>query len=1337
MTDANHSDPLNNGALEVTYSKSDKMFTVKVIAEDYSYEDLTTDNPWAEYTGDSDQTLRVCVSWHDTIHTKGVCIKSTGNVRIRRSFHEFDSYRTHHLVLTSDEAECVNCAGNFSTKDLLRFNFYSPNATAVVMNGKFTFGPHNESQIAGKTYAFQGITSFENEEQVLKGLSRISQNWKSYLRNDELYSVEVSSNNTLVRKDEATGESRTVAFATIDHRSQDRLKEPDQDQIYNLWIAGRRVTKYNAHNVLYPEKKKEESAPIYVNVSQIDKFKIVSTVLAVRHEYHVMLTNCHFGPNGKEASILCDEKYCGLGITVSGKVQIDCGEEAGIKTHSYLEIRSASASLADSLFINTGDQTFADCIYAIDDGDMYAHPGVNFTTPIYCEFTKTGTADEFAIGYTGYIFGGKADYRLNRGMTLYAPYTHYASPSSDIILDHEWTLDKLNAYGVYGTAADKVEWNSYWHHWLSNQANNYKYEKVYIGTDFNTYDEICIDGKYVTSSNCNDILGDGKWSFDPASYVLHVADNTTLNSTKNAAISIINKNKPVTIDFGKNCCVRGVVSAIDVYDSNELTLTGQSAKLVGNEGHGVMGTDARLVIAMDSLYAEGYYWGINSDVKVVSSSVRALGNSGAIAGSVETDDAYVVENSAVKVVKGFITDGKGGYAKDVSIVKGPQPWNLRINGDRITPANAKDVLGDGSIQFYPGHGPNGEDLLELRSADIKTLSVPASSEGAKAVNNLHILLYGDCKITNNIIFYGSQLSLVTVKRTDDARGEYVGSLSTSYIAMNGTHGTLLIEAPCTVTKSAQKAGIKVPGLLGIYAPLTVDGMTTAINAESIAVSSQLFVANQYTFNAAQAGFTDAAGTLQKKVEIMELSTINGLSVNGWSLTPTSYTDILGDGTMWFEPNTATLHLKNVNVTKKGTKVPFIYSETGNYTIVYEGNNTITSSAPAIEFLRGTMNIVSDETTTGYNRLVCTTTDSTALGAIRFGERLNISCIGHRYWDEVTDTVIAVGASAGIYASAAGIITIGNKMALQVKGKTESGLSNVMAINKPENVNIYPSEVVHSMSGGNLLDKTTYEPYTGEVRIQSKFQAWDIYIAGKQVTELNVSELPQKGITFNGTDRLSLESVYINGGDYDGIRLGGSRKYRLILDGSSCIISRTGNAIYAENDLSIAGGHLTLSSDSAVALLANRDLMFSSTEVYVGNGGIQGILSDTVGTPQLKPSTFSMVYSTLISCGGHFPSLAGFNYLDIRGTEYINNPVSAAYVCDLQAEEPFAGVCVNGEITNQTVWIGFPTGIEEITDTNVTINGTCRKIIRNGQLYIIRGGEEYNLQGMKCTLPTRQ
>lgn len=411
--------------------------------------------------------------------------------------------------------------------------------------------------------------------------------------------------------------------------------------------------------------------------------------------------------------------------------------------------------------------------------------------------------------------------------------------------------------------------------------------------DVPQYYDLYVGGVRVTSANAFDVTGDGAFAYDSVANVLTVNGDFSCRTD----VAIANCIPGLTLYVNSDVTISSEFSAIRA--SSDMTITGpgklslrsSNAALYVNGG-------AALTVKNANLDARGKY-GIAGNggetITVEESSLHASGNSGAICGfaSAELVKCYVTAPSGAEIRDGALTDGNGTLLLNITI---DQTFNLTVAGETVTCANAEDILGNGVFSYD-------------RESNVLTVS-------------------GDCEITNNIMIRNG-IEGLTVRVAEDSAlsaadnvivtnkdmtitgpGKLtLTSSSTGGILVMGSVTLTLENADVDITAAyngiigmtgSPKLVIAVSDLHAVGGSSAVSGFSGGITLDDVSVS----IPDGGAVTGGAIADEDGNTALEARVGTLTYD----LYIAGRQVTAANKDDVLGDGFVFYDPETNTLTL---------------------------------------------------------------------------------------------------------------------------------------------------------------------------------------------------------------------------------------------------------------------------------------------------------------------------------------------------------------------------------------------------------------------------------------------
>ena len=801
------------------------------------------------------------------------------------------------------------------------------------------------------------------------------------------------------------------------------------------------------------------------------------------------------------------------------------------------------------------------------------------------------------------IMDGCRVYAVGRGIGDYAGV--YGDSGKTLTINHS-LLDAKETYSskgvIYGfqnvniidSRIDEPKYPITWN------ASNHRYEntdgervKGHIVIDYHTY-ELYVVGTQVTSSNANDVLGDGKVSYDPGTKTLTLngvnrsagSNNAINNSIQGLKINLVGVNTFTSsasgvISNGKDFTIEGkgrlYVSGRTGIEAANCNLTIQGGCFInaygtGNGAYGSIRGNAANTLTINAS------WVSTTTNSTSVTTITGFGNLILTDASITTP-----ENGYYSVPKIYDANGNPFYSQ---VIVSPNPYNLWVAGTQVTAANANDVLEDGKVRY------NAEEkILTLNNASIST-------QGYKGIYseipNLKIELLG----TNSVTSTGYAVQSFEQDFTIQGPGSLTATGSAGIFA---TRCNLAIRGGCTVNAVGNNGYWDIRAIEGAHSTLTVDcsklmttGHTSSTMSAIMGFETLQLVDVSFTTpsNGSYQNGVVKSGSTSYYGDIVISPTPYQLWIAGTQVTSANAPDFFNDGTISYNNSNKTLTLNNATINATGQIG--INSSISNLVIELVGDNTVTSTLSGIYsskalIIEGRGNL----SVTGSQGICMSYSDLTIQGGCTV---------------DITGT--STGNYAGIYGYANKTLTIDRSKVTVTSASTQN-----TAIHLYTNLNLVEVNMT-TPANGSYADGVVYNngnPYYGQVVIEPV--KYDLWISGVQVTSANCDNftagvlsgtvsydweesmlvLDNATITYNeqGTpviysDNLSNLSFVLTGENY----IVGN-------DGEGC------NAIvlqspYDENDLTfygVEGGTLTMNAD--VKMEGFWNIYLSQTTVSLG------------------------------------------------------------------------------------------------------------------------------------------
>lgn len=492
---------------------------------------------------------------------------------------------------------------------------------------------------------------------------------------------------------------------------------------------------------------------------------------------------------------------------------------------------------------------------------------------------------------------------------------------------------------------------------------------------------ICINERDVTSANKNDVLGDGKVSYNPYTKTLNI------NSVNYKSVaSPLYVFTPITINLaGANTLTTtSYVAALNLFANT--TITGSNgATLAANneidyEGHaGIQVTQSALTIkdCEVSVYCPNGsgvkgQWSISSttlpgtSTLAINNASLAINNSNKY-NSIDnlknltlTDCYYERPTTATfDSSLGYVKNGTASVKGNLEIRKG---YGIIVGGTRVTKDNANNIKTgisyDASTKTLKfNNGKVSTDSYGIVA--YKDLNIYVSgTDNAIASSKQHgILAYGDVNITGP----GKDMSSMFINAYgQNCAGIYMNASGSKFNVKN-------------TTLSSRASSASSYGIVGSKSAATIqDAEVTAYGTSaSIFAFNSLSMVGVDILAPANAVFTPGTGVTLNGAIVAAKDVIIGtkeynLSVGGKKITSANYTDVFGDGKVKYEPTTNTLTLNNTTIACEGYGIDaetserlyinlvgtnYVYSQR-SYALYHNNTNGITIQSTS----NGTLNL---------------------------------------------------------------------------------------------------------------------------------------------------------------------------------------------------------------------------------------------------------------------------------------------------------------------------------------------------------------------------------------------
>ena len=709
----------------------------------------------------------------------------------------------------------------------------------------------------------------------------------------------------------------------------------------------------------------------------------------------------------------------------------------------------------------------------------------------------------------------------------------------------------------------------------SAEGTYIKGQEVVIGKlrEYNYY----VAGTRISNANQHAVLGDTTVVFQEPAFNggagtlvltnanIEAGSEAGINAGKTLYIKLEGENNINSTTYGiasKYCYIQGPGS---LYVNGKYGIDAHLSKLFISD-------DAKVTAEGSTQYAiNGQETTISGENTVVRMKCGpdARGTFKASTSLTLNDGLKIDTPEGAEYVDGEIKDASGNVIKDEWVtIQYTEDYGITVAGTQVTNHNNKDVLGDGTVSYDP------ETLtLTLTDASIDG----GDGSGIEAEQELHIKLEGSSAITCTRSLNGTSKGIWF-----KGKGFIEGPGSLSITAMYGIYAIGNNQPkPLQILDGAQ---VSAEGdLIGIMAGITtISGEETVVNAKGgdgsfgctgLNLNDQLEITEPAGASFVLSKFAICVGRrntiVTSWVTIQKVDRYN-LYVKGTQVTSLNEEDVLGNGTVSFDPQTSTLTLMNAEITPTGA--PGIQSSIPNLNVMLVGGNfiNISDDKEGIVLQKSSEDEASEVVFYGGGTLNIKT-NGTALQTqadIAFTDGVNVSA------ESTAGAGIKGVETSGMLPS----LTIsGETTTLKAKGADEGSVVAFRALNMTDNITIvepagatFTENVGITDAEGNLI--------VGEWVTIGAFEIYELFIAGTQVTSLN-----QADVLGDGTVSYDAETntLTLNGADIEAEGEGLSTQIDEViikLEGENSIEVPEGFGIYSDASFTITGpGSLNVTS----------------------------------------------------------------------------------------------------------------------------------------------------------------
>ena len=439
--------------------------------------------------------------------------------------------------------------------------------------------------------------------------------------------------------------------------------------------------------------------------------------------------------------------------------------------------------------------------------------------------------------------------------------------------------------------------------------------------------DLIICGIEVTDANKDNILGDGKFSYNPTANKL-----TVKGSYNGNGIIIENRIDGLTIEtYGSDQCSLTSYDddVIDCYNTDttiayaNLSLmsygssTNDSAIYFGAPSDGPVKT---LTIKDSKIYANAdmtICGGNKSALKVVNSEITVASTAEGISGfehGFTLEKCYLSKPDGGQIVDGAVMEADGFTVAKYPLIKRGTPYDLWIDGFRVDSVNCSNVLGDGRFSYDDTYktltvkkGPAGPEQYSFSSNvpvilnridgltvttdpyDDNQITLQSNAEAVIESINADLNINGAnlkliVKNNNNACVY---MDATSVKKTL--------SIEYSDLVLKGDYGLAgETTAALLINESTVDADNNKGGVCSFYKGIQLQNCAISVPEKGYIDSSSGEIRDEATHDLA----------LHVLIE-----PTYGFKVGGKEVTKGNASDILGDGAFSYDDDSRTLTIK--------------------------------------------------------------------------------------------------------------------------------------------------------------------------------------------------------------------------------------------------------------------------------------------------------------------------------------------------------------------------------------------------------------------------------------------
>lgn len=449
---------------------------------------------------------------------------------------------------------------------------------------------------------------------------------------------------------------------------------------------------------------------------------------------------------------------------------------------------------------------------------------------------------------------------------------------------------------------------------------------------------LTVAGKEVTSANKGDIMGDGKVSYDPATHTLKLK-NANIETgfagifTEDRLIIDLEGNNSIRAPRGVESCYNPTSAgdyAITICSSSGGSLSTEgyeSAFSVANSG-GIYVRDCSITTKQSMSAFYGYISGNNTTLKIEHANIDIQGQSteACIAGfeSLVLEKCDIVEptNAYFKSAWGYGAMRQGDDdTKCISLkIKAKEATDYGISvstlGGEVVSVNSENytnVLGDGTLSYNPETNVlkmNDVHLFGFAVLDICKKDLRIEVSGTQ--NSIE----GFCMINTSCTLVGSNTKKSVTSQLNVNSLAWSSSLTIQDLAVEFIGGKQGLQTQSgTASLTLRNATVNANGAEGVFKSIP----------SLVLEDCEILTPEGAYYDAEKKYIVDESGnrvtgvvTIGPKVEpVVDYGIAICASEFDWlDITSENYADVLGDGTLSYDPVENVLYLNNLQTPDK-------------------------------------------------------------------------------------------------------------------------------------------------------------------------------------------------------------------------------------------------------------------------------------------------------------------------------------------------------------------------------------------------------------------------------------